>query len=350
MNRLVAREISSDIYERFLRQTPHSFFLTAEWLQVISENFSVKVVFLGYFLNEDLHAVSALQIRRILGVALCGAPIRKTATPPATEFCAPAEHAGPALLALRHWAKKHGIAYLQVSVRAEVCKIGCGHSRIESFDNLELDLSRPIEILWKSLSDSPRREVRLAVKNHVHIHWRHSDDLLREYESMLASIYAGQGIGSNYSHRLYRSLLEQRQRLGLRVLCATHRGEVLSQIWLFRDSERCYYWDAASFDKAKRLKANHLLLWCAIKWAKRHDLKTFDFVGTSVGGRGGSRPGIGRFKQSMGGRPKNYVVLYWYHPLFGAALDGYRLFQRLRQRIKHRLKCRANSPHKQAST
>ena len=200
---------------------------------------------------------------------------------------------------------------LPLGMSAESSKSG----QSEPLDNLELDLQPAIEETWKSLSELPRRCVRKAVRMGVRIHWRSSEAMLATQEELVSATYDRQGIRPNIPQRLYRELLARRKDIGLRVLSATHSGKTVAAIWVLSDTRTCHYWDAASLEDARELNANHLQVWCLIRWAYRRGLKKLDFVGTSSGGRAGTRPGIARFKRSMGGQPVEYRILYWYSPL-----------------------------------
>jgi len=203
---------------------------------------------------------------------------------------------------------------------------------IEPLDNLEIDLRQPLELLWKSISQQ-RTSVRKSVREGVRVCWRHEPALLETQELLLKDTYGRQGNGMrpNFPPTLYRHALAARQSIGLRVLCASYRGKLIGAVWILADSEKCYYWDAATLHEARALNVNHLLVWVLIRWARRKGFKTLDLIGSSSGGRGGSRPGIGSFKQSMGGRSADYELVYWYSPLMRRALLAYRLFNRLRE-------------------
>lgn len=330
MSEIVVREISSAQYSEHLAAVPHPIFHRVAWLDAVASVFSLQIRLLGYFRDESLIAVTPLMVRRMGPLKICGAPLRKCSTPPAVPFCTPSAYQEVLLPNLRNWSISQQIGYLQVSMTGASSQPPIRANRIESLDNLELDLRPPLIEIWRTLSDLPKRCIRKAVRAGVKIHWRYCEDLLACQRSLVEATYGKQGINPNTPENLYALLFHHRNEVTLRVLSATHAGRTIASIWMLRDTEKCYYWDAAALDESRELWANHLMVWCLIRWARRNGLLTLDFVGPSSGGRGGTRSGIGRFKQSMGGREVAYRLVYWYSPFMHIAFVLYRVVQRLR--------------------
>jgi hypothetical protein len=240
------------------------------------------------------------------------------------------------LVALQEWVRQQKLGFLQITVPASVELQDITPDRIECLDNLELSLAPSLKSLWQQLSQLPRRGVKKALRAGVRIHWCLAPGILDDQILMLRETYGRQGAGTSPNHpeQLYEVLLLRKESTGIKVLCAKHQGRTIAALWVFEDAERSYYWDAVSLESARELSANHLLVWCLINWAHHRGFKVLDFVGTSVGGRGGSRPGIGRFKQSMGASPVNHNLCYWYSPWMGVVLRVYRLFQTVKTKVR----------------
>lgn len=330
MNDIRIQDLPTEHYARFLEKTPHSVFHRPAWLEAVQITYGLRIRLLGYFRGDTLVAVTPLMGRRIGPFMLWGAPLRKCATPPATTFCSPAAHATVLLPHLHGWVQKERFGFFQATIPSNAMPDPFAPSLIEPLDNLEVDLRPPLKEIWKSMSEFPRRCVRKAVRKGVHVHWRHGLNFLNIQQALVRSTYERQGIRPNVSQRLYEELLNKRREVGVRVLCASFKGKIVAAIWAFADTEKCYYWDAASLEVARDLNANHLIVWCLIRWARRNGLQKLDFVGTSVGGRGGSRPGIGRFKQSMGGRPIQYSLVYNHSSSVRIAFKIYRFINKLK--------------------
>jgi hypothetical protein len=342
MGDVAIRELSRNEYAAFLETIPHSAFHRLAWLDAVTGVYTLRIRLLGYMRDSQLCAVTPLMGRRMGPLMLWGAPLRKCGTPPATPFCSPPGEVSAVLPVFRQWATKQRFGYLQITIPEEPEVQTRKDERVEPLDNLELDLDRPLESIWRILAQQ-KSAVRKAVRSGVRIHFQTAPDFLRIQDDLLAATYERQQLHPNFPRSLYRAILETRKQNGLRLLSAVHQGKTIASIWTFTDASSCYYWDAASLPEARDLNANHLLVWSLIRWAHRKGLHTLDFVGTSVGGRGGSRPGIGRFKQSMGGRPSQYRILYRFSPLTRAAFFGYRWLTRLRLGPTER-NCHAGSP------
>ena len=342
MSSIEVREISRAFYARFLEGALHSAFHRLEWLALVERIYPITVFLLGYFRNDVLIAVTPLLRRRLGPFVLCGAPLRKCPIPPATPFCAPPEMAEMTLPALESWIRSQGLGYTQATVPSR------GHASrflgdaAEVLDNLELCISRPLPELWQLLPKKNRYTVRKAIKDGIRLHWACSDSFIGIQAKLLHDTYARQGPGvrSNYPLDLYRELFAERRETGLRVLYATHAGRVVAAAWLLADVRRCYYWDAVTAEEGRRLSANQALVWSLIRWAHRRGFDTLDFVGTATGGRGGSRPGIGHFKRSMGAEPVEYYIVYWYSRAYRCALRVYRLWTHLKRYARILLKAR----------
>lgn len=341
MDEISVRSISREEYSQFLDKVPHSAFHRIAWLDAVADAFKLHIRLLGYFRNENLLAITPLMGRRIGPLMIWGAPLRKCATPAATVFCSPADFADELIVPLRDWVAGQRISYFQATLPGIVRLSSFAWDKIEALDNLELNLAQPIQEIWKSLAQQ-KSSVRKAIRMGVRAHWRNGTDMLKTQRELIVATYDKQGIHPNIPERLYEKLLMHQTAIGLRVLCAIHAEQVVAAIWVLSDSQKCYYWDAAALDVARNLNANHLLVWCLIRWAHRKQYRRLDFVGSGRG-RSGDRPGIGRFKQSMGGRMVQYRVVYWYFSLMRVALSGYRLINNMRARMRmaHRGK-RAN--------
>ncbi len=325
------RPLSWDEYSAFLETVAHSPFQRAAWLKLVERFNPIEVMLLGCYAAGSLEAVVPLMRRRVGPLKIYGAPLRRCPVPPATPFCAPRERAESVLSALDTWVRSQGFGYVQVTSPLRAMSPAVGDAS-ETLDNLELDASKPLQELWQQLPKKNRYTVRRAIKDGVRLHWASGGGFMEAQARLVHDTYARQGVGarSNYPLELYEALLEHRREAGLRVLYATVEGQVVAAAWLLTGSRRCYYWDAVTGEEGRRINANQALVWCLIRWARRHGFDLIDFVGTARGGRGGGRPGIGHFKRSMGATAVEYQIVYWYSPVYRLALRVYRTWSRLR--------------------
>lgn len=329
------RQIPRAAYAEFLASVPHSVFQRMQWLELVERLYPIHIVPLGCFVEDRLVAVIPLMRRRFGPATLCGAPLRRCPVPPATPFCAPSTAAAGVLGPLEAWARRSGIGYMQVTYPSQGGAVPAGGDGVEVLDNLELRISRPLEELWQLLAKKTRYTVRRAFKDGIKLHWASGAAFIEAQSRLLHDTYSRQGndVRPNYPLAFYRALLDKQHETGLRVMYATRSGQVVAAAWILADARRCYYWDAATATEGRRLNANQALVWCLIRWAHKHGFDTVDFVGTARGGRGGSRPGIGHFKRSMGAEPVEYHIVYWYSPVYRLALAAYRALSRMNRGI-----------------
>ena len=240
------------------------------------------------------------------------------------------------------WVREQGLGYVQATLRLPAGALPTAGDTTEKSDNLELRVLRPLPELWQLLAKKTRYTVRRAVKDRVKLHWVSTAKFLTAQSKLLYDTYSRQGIKSNYPINFYQALLEKQRDLHLRVLYASVEGRIIAAAWLFTDKWRCYYWDAVTGTEGRELNASQVLVWCLIRWAHRRGFETLDFVGTSIGGRGGSRPGIGHFKRSMGAQPVEYQIIYWYSPIYRFALGSYRRLERIKTYLRNFVRGKLN--------
>lgn len=339
MTSVMVRELSRNEYAAFLETIPHSVFHGLPWLDAVTGVYSLHILLLGYIRGSQLCAVTPLMGRRVGPLTLWGAPLRKCGTPPSVPFSSPTEEGANVINAFGAWIRSQRLAYVQATVTDGFDPALAKADRVETLENLEMDLSAPLETIWRNLAQQ-KSSVRKAVRSGVRVRYRTSPQFLETQEDLVDATYGKQGIPANLPMALYCALLEGRKKTGIRVLSAEHQGKTVAAIWILHDQTKCYYWDAAALDESRKLNANHLLVWCLIRWAHRRGMRILDFVGAFSGGRAALRPGITRFKISMGAKPVTYRLLYWGRPSILRALDLYRLLQRARLDVHTRTRRR----------
>jgi hypothetical protein len=325
---MVIQEINETQYAAFLESRPqHSIFHRTAWLQTVREAYGVSCIPLGLF--DGARLVGSLPVfhRRFLGLSLYGAPLPRLATPIALSPVVPPDCGEEFLIALAEWVQRRCISHFQVSWHGRRLSPP-EPARVEPRDNLEIDLeSAPLEGLWKKIKSEARNRIRHATREGVKVDWIQTPDAIRIYHGLLQSTYDRQGIRPNFPFSFYEILYNKLIGRGLGILSATYQGKVVAALWILHDAQKCYFWDGASIQELRQLAANHLLHWEVLSWAKQKGLKTYDMIGRSAeSGRAGARPGIGRFKRSLGAQPVDYRVFTWQRPWIGT---GIRLFRSL---------------------
>ncbi len=329
------REIGEADYARLLeRHADAGAFHRPAWLHAVRRAYGFELRYLGFFSSEALVGGLPLYGRRAMGIKLYGSPLPQVGTPICVPLLLPPGEEAPALAALGAWVRERRLPFFQVTCARPPEPLPAG-AQMETRDNVEVDLSPPVEALWNGVRGKSRTSIRHAVRSSLKVHWTRSNEALERYRELLDSTYARQGLPPNFPFPLYAELHRVQGQAGLRLLAATLQGRIVAMLWILHDARKAYFWDGASDQALRQLAANNLLNWEAIRWAKRRGLRTYDMVGRAVeSGRSGARPGIGRFKQSLGAKPVDYYVLSWSQPWFRLLRSAYRTLLQLRNRPK----------------
>ncbi|HOI95083.1 MAG TPA: GNAT family N-acetyltransferase [Syntrophobacter fumaroxidans] len=167
-----------------------------------------------------------------------------------------------------------------------------------------LDLSPREDVLFGSFhKNCVQRAVRSAGKNDIEIV---EGDLhgMKEFYRLHAITRRRQGVPVQpfaFFRRLHDTLGPKQM---LTVLLAQHHRRVIAGVVILRFGRKAYYKYGASDDRFSHLRANQLLMWEAIRTARREGCVTFDFGRTSL-----SNHGLCRYKDRWGSRrmPLSYV-------------------------------------------
>jgi len=306
-----------------------SIFHTWDWLESIVGALAVAVEPLGLVHGEELLGVLPVLSRRVGPLRVRGWPLPGCATPPVPPLIP--EHLGQELVrAVSGWVRSNRVAHFQMCWPHELLALPRG-TWTETGQSLEVSIGPSLDEMWQRLRPPARRRVRHALRAGVRPHWVQNELFVRDYERLLESTYVRrQGIRPNYPSRLHRELLRRRDHLGLRVLAASRDGQLHAALWLLPSGSRCYFWDGAMDQAERATSASNLLHWEALRWCHQRGVAAYDLGG--VTGRGGARPGIARFKESLGASTRSHVTVYWQRPGLALALRIYRAWLRRRDR------------------
>lgn len=138
---------------------------------------------------------------------------------------------------------------------------------------LILDLKPSEEKIFNSFSKNKRRDIRLAEKNKLQIVEGKIEDFIKLKKNYLWQKHI---LPLGISHDL--KLLSQAFGPKAKVLIAKNSSLLAGTLLLFHN-KTAYYWQAAATSEGKKLLAPTLLVWEAIKLAKKTGCTVFDFEG-----------------------------------------------------------------------
>ncbi len=163
---------------------------------------------------------------------------------------------------------------------------------------LWIDLTKSEEELLKNLHPKTRYNIRLAKKKGVEVFEDNSDKAFEKYIQLTRETVKRQNF---YAHTeryhwlmwdyLHKLPISNHQPPIARLLVSKYRNETLSAWILFVWKDFLYYPYGASSEKYKNVKANNLMMWEAIKYGRKNNLKIFDLWGREEG------KGFTRFKE-----------------------------------------------------
>jgi lipid II:glycine glycyltransferase (peptidoglycan interpeptide bridge formation enzyme) len=196
-----------------------------------------------------------------------------------------------------------------------------------------LDLSKSEDEVLKSFHPKTRYNIRLAQKKGVIV----KEESDSKGFKIFAKLYFDTCQRQKYfghNHQYHQIVWESLKNKIAHILIAYYKNEPLAayQIWLHKNI--AYYPYGGSSEKYRNLMGTNLLMWEAIKLAKKLGAKTFDMWGSLPPNYSPKHPwaGFTRFKQGYGGKfvemvgsfdllinplfYKIYNFLYYFRQLF----------------------------------
>lgn len=180
--------------------------------------------------------------------------------------------------------------------------------------NFELDLNFSEDELFANLKSKTRYNVRLAKKKGVKVSIDNRDEAFERYLELTKETTKRQGYyahSQQYHRKMWDKLVKGKIA---RLIKAEYKGEVITAWILFKHAEVMYYPYGASSRKHQSVMANNLVMWEAIKLAKKEGCTTFDMWGALGPNPDKNDPwyGFHRFKEGYGGRHVEYMGTYDY--------------------------------------
>ena len=151
----------------------------------------------------------------------------------------------------------------------------------------QIDVTKNEDDLMKSFSSKTRYNIRLAGRKGVEVVEDNSDKAFDKYIDLMRETVHRQRFyaHSEKYHRLMWKHLhtDMKSKPIARLLTAKYKGEIITTWILFVWKDFLYYPYGASTHKHKNVMANNLMMWEAIRYAKKNKLKVFDLWGREEG-------------------------------------------------------------------
>lgn len=175
--------------------------------------------------------------------------------------------------------------------------------------NFHIDLTKKEDDIFQNFTEAKRRGVRRALKNGVLI--KESDDL-DVFIRIRSKQYFPLGfLISIEMKKLWKNFYPKNASL---LLAHNYGNKPVAGIILLFYNRYAYYWYASALKEGKRLFAPTLLVWEALKLAKRKGCKIFDFEGIydeRFPKASESWKGFTKFKEGFGGKKVVYMENFY---------------------------------------
>lgn len=191
--------------------------------------------------------------------------------------------------------------------KLKTTKVTISHSPFLPTKTIRVDLCPTENEIFQSFSEAKRRAVRRAQKNNVTVSESHDINLLIQTKNRSAGFL---GFITTFGiTNLWKYF--PRQYTGIVLAYTPNQKKPVGGILLIYWEQIAYYWIAGATKYGKKLFAPTLLVWEAMKVAKRHGCREFDFVGVwdeRMPNENRSWLGFTKFKEGFGGKELYYPV------------------------------------------
>lgn len=201
---------------------------------------------------------------------------------------------------------------------------------------LQLDLTLSEEELLKDMHQKARYNIKVAQKHGVTVREENTQEGFNTFWKLTEETTSRQQFFAHTAayHQLQWQTLPhslQKNTLSSHLLIASYAGKPLTAWIVFVFKDMLYYPYGASSNEHRETMHSTLMMWEAIRFGKRHALKTFDMWGAAAPGTPASDPWFGftQFKERFG--PERVEFIGSFDLVLKPILyEGYKAADRLR--------------------
>ena len=170
-----------------------------------------------------------------------------------------------------------------------------------------LDITKSEDEIFKGMRKTHRNLIRRAGKEGVEIIQNADEKYLKSfYEIHLETVRRHKFIPFSYDYiKEEINLFKDDGQIG--VFSAKYGGEIISSAVIVFYGNQAFYHHGASSSKYSKIPASYLVLWEAIKEAKKREKEIFNFYGIVENKPNHPWFGLSRFKKGFGGYKKELL-------------------------------------------
>jgi hypothetical protein len=297
-------------WDEFVKRHPDGWlYHLSAWKRVLEMSFGhIRGYCLVIIDQENNRIIAGLPIffvtSWLTGKRMVSMPFSTLATPLVS-----ADDQLPVLLsAARALCESRRCSRLEIrTMRSFSGSVPAGFSEVSGYCHHAIDLSQPLEVLYKKLDRScVRQRITRAEANNLSVQKGNSDSDLRDFYRLY--LMTRRRVGRpGQPFRFFQSIWNEFHASGLcELIFACKDGKRLAGLLLLKYKKRVSAEWAASDDVYKNLSPNQFLFWEAIKLAHDNGFAFFDFGRTAQ-----SNKGLMDFKNRWGATISNMYEIYF---------------------------------------
>lgn len=180
--------------------------------------------------------------------------------------------------------------------------------------NFVLDVNKTEEELLSQMKQKTRYNIRIAIKKGVTVEIDNSPTAFAKYLELTKETTTRQGFFA-HSPSYHRKMWEVLHPVGIaHLLVAKYNGEIITTWVLYKFKDTLYYPYGASTREHREVMANNLVMWEAIRQAKKWKCQYLDMWGALGPEPDPNDPwyGFHNFKAGYGARAVEYIGTWDY--------------------------------------
>ncbi|GAB3961728.1 hypothetical protein GCM10028805_61270 [Spirosoma harenae] len=166
-----------------------------------------------------------------------------------------------------------------------------------------IDLTKPVETLWREIHTKRRNEIKRAEKEGCIVQRQLSLEALHTCYKILIEVYNKAKLPlPDFSY--FKAMWQYSdETAGLQLFTVNWQGQIIGCMLCLAYGDTLYDYYAGSYSHYYNKHPNDILPWEVIKWGQKNGFKRFDFGGA---GKPTVPYGVREYKKKFGGEMVNY--------------------------------------------